>query len=112
MDPLGERVEIEVSSRAIDLPVHYATLGQRSRTTSTSSGKYLVGGLPVRLPSSTSGAVAEHDRPEPVPLRLVVPQRDLRHGLGEHRLDGRHHGQIPWSDCMSGPDSSPVRVDG
>lgn len=28
--------------------------GNRSRTAATSSGKYLVNGLPVRLPSSTS----------------------------------------------------------
>jgi hypothetical protein len=40
-------------------------------------------------------AVAEDDRAEAVPLRLdVADVGDLRHGLGEHRRDRRHHGQV------------------
>lgn len=42
-------------SRAITIsPSSTHRSGTRSRTASTSSGKYLVSGLPVRLPNSTS----------------------------------------------------------
>lgn len=42
-------------SRAITIsPSTTHRSGNRSRTAATSSGKYLVNGLPVRLPSSTS----------------------------------------------------------
>jgi hypothetical protein len=41
-------------------------------------------------------AVAEDDRPEAIPFRLIaqLALRDLLHGLGEHRGNGRHHGQV------------------
>ena len=40
-------------------------------------------------------AVAEHDRAEAVPLGLVeLAGRDRGRGLGQHRRDGRHHGEL------------------
>ena len=66
--------------------------GNCARIGSSSSGKYRVSGRSLRLASSTSVAVAEHDAAEPVPLRFVHPavaDRDLRLQLGEHRRQWR-----------------------
>src|SRR5581483_2596725 len=52
-------------------------------------------------------AVAEDDRPEAVPLRLVeLVGRDLGDGLGEHGRNRGHHGQVHPTIVAAGPDSS------
>ncbi len=47
-----------------------------------------------------SGPSTEDDRPETVPLRLVRRSgRDVGDGLGEHRRDRLHHGQLHAGHC-------------
>ena len=95
MNSLLERVEVEaVAPDDDDLPVDDAALGQVGRhggndLWEVSSHRPLVAAAELDLV-----AVAEHDRAEAVPLGLDEPDvRDRRHGLGEHRRDGWHHGQ-------------------
>src|SRR5690606_6775704 len=100
VDPLGQRVEVQpLIARDHDLPVQHAPLGhplpQRRHDLGKVPGQRLAGAA-AQLHLVP---VAEDDRPEAVPLRLVLhARRDLRHGPGEHRLHGRHHGKIHGSD--------------
>ena len=55
-------------------------------------GEVSLPGLEVPALDVHLGPVAEHECPEPVPLRLVAPslaERNLLLRLGEHGLDGR-----------------------
>ena len=63
-------------------------------------------------------AVAEHDAPEPVPLRLEDQPAELRgvrdalDRLREHRPDGRHHGQVHEPSLGERPADGPGRPRG
>jgi hypothetical protein len=101
MDPLLQRLELQpLADRHEDLPVEHAPLGQLRQRRVLELGEVAGERLGVAAGELHIGAVAEHDRPEPVPLGLEAQATELLrvghalHGLGEHRLDRWHHGQV------------------
>jgi hypothetical protein len=98
MDPLLERLELEPFPGLIrhhDLAVDDGSFGQVRLDRFDHLGEVAGHRSLVPAPDLDLVAVAEHDRAEPVPLRLEreIAPRDLGDRLREHRLDGRHHGQ-------------------
>ena len=96
VDALLERLEVEpVGGGDDDLAVDHAPLGQLGaqrldQLREVPGHRPLVAAADLDLVP-----VAEDQAPEAVPLRLVGrARRDRRHGLGEHRCDGRHDGQV------------------
>jgi hypothetical protein len=94
VDPLQQRLEVQaVALDDDDLTVHDAALGQvplerRHELREVAGHRPLVAAAELDLVP-----VAEHDRPEAVPLRLVVHAAwELADGLGQHRADRGHHG--------------------
>ena len=96
VDALLQRLEVQpVVGGDDDLAVDDAPLGQfgldrRDQLGEVAGHRPLVAAAELDLV-----AVAEADRPEAVPLRLVGRAgRDRRHRLGQHRRNRRHHGQL------------------
>ena len=96
MDALLERPEVEPAVAGDDdLAVDHATLRQVAP-----DGLDHLGEVARHRPLLAAAdldlvAVAEHDRAEAVPLRLVeLAGRDRGHGLGQHRRDRRQHRQV------------------
>ena len=101
VDPLLEHLELQpVTDRHEHLAVEHAPLGQLPLDRLDQLGEVARQRLGVAAGQLHLVAVAEDDAAEPVPLGLedqpVVLGRigDALHGLGEHRLDGWHHGQV------------------
>ena len=92
VDPEQERVEVErpVGPRDHDLAVEDAAFGERRAERLTELGEVAVERLEVPRLGEHLVAVAEDDRPEAVPLRLVQPALAVGQragGLRQHRLE-------------------------
>ena len=105
VDPLLQHLELEpVADGDEHLAVEHHPLRQLPLDRLDQLGEVARQRLGVAAGQLHLVAVAEHDAPEPVPLRLedqpVVLGRigDPLHRLGEHRLDGWHHRQVHAGD--------------
>ena len=101
VDPLLQPLELEpVTDGHEDLAVEHAPLGQGRLHRLDDLGEVAGQRLGVAAGELDLVAVAEHDAAEAVPLGLEHQPAVLRRvgdaldGLGEHRLDRRHHGEI------------------
>ena len=101
VDPLLQPLELEpVADAHEDLAVDDAALGQRRLHRLDHLGEVAGQRLGVAAGQLDLVPVAEHEGPEPVPLGLEQQAAvlggvgDALHGLGEHRLDRRHHREI------------------
>jgi len=115
VQPQLQRLEVQppaVPVRQHDLAVDHAAGGQLGEKSRNELGE--VAGHRPLVPAADLHlvAVAEDDRPEPVPLRLEdkVARRDRVHRLGQHRGHGRHHRKVHtpqpvtparWSNAFS-----------
>src|SRR5262245_37981087 len=92
-----ERVEVEpLLRRDDDLAIDDRALGQGGPERREKLGKVTLEGLQIATLEVYALAIAEHDCPKPVPLRLEEPPVAVRQLVGElrqHRLDRRlqHH---------------------
>src|SRR5450432_3680108 len=97
MDAKLQRVEVEAVIGGDDhLAVDDATVGQSVPEWIQQFGEVALERECVSAGHMHLLTVAEDDRPESVPLRLVEPAaiaRDLRSGAGEHRLEWRVEGE-------------------
>ena len=103
MDPLLQHLELQpVADHHHDLAVDHAPLRQVGLDRLDHLGEVAGHRLLVARADLDLVAVAEHDRAEAVPLGLVgqLAGRDLGHRLGQHRRDGRHHGQLHAAHCV------------
>ena len=94
VDPEQERVEVErpVGSRDHDLAVEDAAFRERRAERVAQLGEVAIERLQVARLGEHLVAVAEDDRPEPVPLRLVQPALAVGQASGrlrQHRLERR-----------------------
>ena len=96
MDPLLQRLELQPAvDRHHDLAVDHAALRQLGLERLDQLGEVARHRLLVAAADLDLVAVPEDDRAEAVPLGLVRRTvRDLGHGLGQHRRDGWHDGQL------------------
>ena len=96
MDALLQRLEVQAAVGGDDdlavehAPLRELRLERRHEFGEVARHRPLVAAAELDLV-----AVAEDDRAEAVPLRLVRrSRRDVGHRLREHRRDGRHHGKL------------------
>ena len=116
MDPLLQRLELQpLADGDEDLAVEHAPLGQLLQGRVHELGEVAGQRLGVATGELHLVAVAEHDRAEAVPLRLEAQATELLrighalHGLGEHRLDGWHHGQVHEAEASAAIAAAPSR---
>src|SRR5918994_1678067 len=98
MEAKLQRVEVEpVAGHNHQLAVDHAAPGQFGSQRRDHLGEVAVQRPVGAAPQLDLVAVAKHDAPESVPLRLVeqaLAPRHLVHGLGQHRLHGRYQGEL------------------
>ena len=101
MDALGQRLPVQPDAavdlaRDDDLAVEHAARRQLVAQRDEQLGEVPAEVLAAAGQQHDLVAVAEHQRPEAVPFRLVGPHprvgRHLGLGLGQHRLERRLHG--------------------
>src|SRR5689334_16738877 len=93
MEPQLQLLELEPAvSRDDDLSVEHTALRQLRAERDDELGKIAIERLEIAALREDVVAVAEHERAEAVPLRLVDPSRPFRELVtrrGEHRLERR-----------------------
>src|ERR1022692_228656 len=112
MNPLQQRLEVQLAAVGVrydDLAVDHAALGQTRQRGADHLGE-VAGHRPLIAAADLYlGAVAEDDRPEAIPFRLIAhrPARNRADRLRQHRRDRGHdrkmHGPILLPATSSRP---------
>jgi hypothetical protein len=97
MDAQQKRLEVEpLLADDHDLPIDHAPLRQRRHQRRDQLRKITVHRLRIPALQHQLVAIAEHERPKPIPLRLEQPpiafRQPIRRGR-QHRLEGRGEGK-------------------
>ncbi len=106
MNALLQRLEIEpILADQHHLAIEHALVGQLREQGRFELGEVPIHRLPIAALQEDLAAVAEHQGAKAVPLRLedpAVARRQRVGSLGEHRVDGRRHGELHGGRILRG----------